>query len=97
MIISYVNLYFIVVFSVVELFIIASTAGSDGVLVAPYIQNDSLSSGDMIKYPLLLLKLMTRYAEDLIWANKIKSSDAVLNFIIRLTEGRPEAADLRKG
>ncbi|XP_078356917.1 uncharacterized protein LOC144641766 isoform X1 [Oculina patagonica] len=50
----------------------------------------------MKKYPLALLKLMTRYAEDLIWANKISSSEAVLNFIIQLTEGRTDASHLRK-
>ncbi|XP_078357256.1 uncharacterized protein LOC144642139 [Oculina patagonica] len=74
----------------------AGTAGSDGYLVAPYIQKSPFGESEMKKYPLALLKLMTRYAEDLIWANKISSSEAVLNFVIQLTQGREEASYLRK-
>ncbi|KAL9982771.1 hypothetical protein ACROYT_G004869 [Oculina patagonica] len=75
----------------------AGVAGSDGYLVAPYIKKSLFGESEMKKYPLALLKLMTRYAEDLIWANKISSSEAVLNFIIQLTEGRTDVSYLRKG
>lgn len=40
---------------------------------------------------------MTRYAEDLIWSNKITKADAVLKFIVTLTVGRSDASALRKG
>ncbi|KAL9982801.1 hypothetical protein ACROYT_G004906 [Oculina patagonica] len=69
-------------------------AGSDGNVLA--LKKSSLGRREMEKYPLPLLNLMTRYAEDLIWANKIKSSEAVLNFIIQLTEGIADASHLRK-
>ena len=40
---------------------------------------------------------MTRYAEDLIWANKIESGEEVFRFIVTLTDERADADDLRKG
>lgn len=49
------------------------------------------------KYPLALIKLMTRYGEDLIWSSKIDKAEAVLKFIVTLTEGRLDASELRKG
>ncbi|KAJ7328567.1 hypothetical protein OS493_024484 [Desmophyllum pertusum] len=39
---------------------------------------------------------MTRYAEDLIWANKIESGEEVFRFIVTLTDERADADDLRK-
>lgn len=49
------------------------------------------------KYPLVLLKLMMRYGEDLVWANKIKEGEEVLKFLVDLTEQRNDASVLRKG
>ena len=40
---------------------------------------------------------MTRYGEDLIWSNKITKAEAVLKFIVNLTEGRSDASEMRKG
>lgn len=39
---------------------------------------------------------MTRLAEDKIWANDIATAEAVLTFVVMLTEGREDAVDLRK-
>ena len=62
-----------------------------------YLQNLDLSRSTKDKYPLPLLKLMTRHAEDLIWVNDITKAEAVLNFIVNLTERRTDASELRKG
>lgn len=72
-------------------------AGSDGQAKSSYLQKSSLGPNEMKKYPLPLLKLMTRYAEDLIWANNVKKSSAVFRFIVQLSQGKAEAAELRKG
>ena len=40
---------------------------------------------------------MTRYGEDLIWSNKITEAEAVLKFVVTLTEERADASQLRKG
>ncbi|KAJ7390685.1 hypothetical protein OS493_023397 [Desmophyllum pertusum] len=74
-----------------------TTPGADGeVTRTGYIQRLKLSNSAKSKYPLVLLKLMKRYADDLIWANKIEEGARVLRFIIGLTENRMEASALRK-
>lgn len=73
------------------------SSGSDGQLEDSYIQKLDLGLSAKGKYPLALVKLMTRYGEDLIWANKITKAEAVLNFIVTLTEGRSDASEMRKG
>ena len=62
-----------------------------------YLQKLDLSLSVKKKYPLALIKLMTRYGEDLIWSNKITEAEAVLRFVVTLTEGRSDAPELRKG
>ena len=62
-----------------------------------YLQKLDLSLSFKGKYPLALIKLMTRYGEDLIWSNKITKAQGVLRFIVTLTEGRTDASELRKG
>ena len=37
------------------------------------------------KYPLQLIKMMTRYGEELLWANDVKKSDAVFKFVVKLS------------
>ncbi len=73
------------------------SAGSDGQVENSYLQKIDLSRNAKDLYPLALIKLMTRYGEDLIWANKIPNAEAVFNFIVTLTEGRSDATKLRKG
>ena len=62
-----------------------------------YLQKLDFSLSFKGKYPLALIKLMTRYGEDLIWSNKITKAQDVLRFIVTLTEGRTDASELRKG
>ncbi|KAL9982790.1 hypothetical protein ACROYT_G004895 [Oculina patagonica] len=73
------------------------SAGSDGQVENSYLQKSDLSRNAKDQYPLVLIKLMTRYGEDLIWANKISDAKAVFNFIDTLTEKRSDANDLRNG
>ena len=73
------------------------TPGSDGEVESSYLQKGDLSLSVKKKYPLALIKLMTRYGEDLIWSNKITKAEAVLKFVVTLTEGRSDASELRKG
>lgn len=40
---------------------------------------------------------MTRYAEDLIWANKIKTGEAIFKFLLNITKHRANSSELRKG
>lgn len=71
--------------------------GSSGRVQNSYLQKLELGRSDKDNYPLTLLKLMTRHAEDLIWANNVVKAEAVLNFIVTLAEGRTDARELRKG
>ena len=72
-------------------------AGTHGQVQRSYLQKLDLSRGAKDQYPLVLIKLMTRYAEDLIWANNTQKAEAVLKFILTLTEGRSDASEFRKG
>lgn len=74
-----------------------TSAGSNGQVDKSYLQKLSLGPEQIKKYPLSLLKLMTRYAEDLIWANKISNGKAIFKFLRQLTRGRADASKLRKG
>lgn len=78
-------------------FLAELSAGSDGQVENSYLQKSDLSRNAKDQYPLVLIKLMTRYGEDLIWANKISDAKAVFNFIDTLTEKRSDANDLRNG
>ena len=73
------------------------TAGSDGEVKSSYIQKFELTTSAKQKYPLVLLKLMRRHAEDLIWANNIEMGEKVLKFICRVTEERDDASSIREG
>lgn len=72
-------------------------AGSNGEVASSYVHKSDLSRSEKDNYPLTLIKLMIRYAEDLVWANKITKAEAVFNFTLTLTEGRSDATELRKG
>lgn len=79
-------------------FILAPVSpGLDGQLESSYLKKLDLSRRAKEKYPLALIKLMTRYGEDLIWANKITNAETVLKFTVTLTEGRSDASELRTG
>ena len=62
-----------------------------------YLQKFSLGPEQLKKYPLQLIKMMTRYGEELLWANDVKKSDAVFKFVVNLSNGNPEASELKRG
>lgn len=74
-----------------------NTPGSDGEVTSDYIQKFKLTNSAKQKYPLVLLKLMKRHAEDLIWVNNIKLGEKIFKFIYRVTEERDDAFAIRKG
>ena len=41
--------------------------------------------------------MMTRYGEDLLWANNVEKSDAVFKFVVKLSSDKPGASELTKG
>ena len=55
--------------------------------------------GDDVKrsYPLKLLVLMKRYADTLIWMNKVDKGEEVLRFLVSLTKNREDATDIHRG
>ena len=73
------------------------TAGSDGEVTSSYIKKFQLTTSAKQKYPLVLLKLMKRHAEDLIWANDVEMGEKILKFICRVTEERNDASSIREG
>ena len=72
-------------------------AGSNGQVESSYLQKLDLSRSAKDQYPLVLIKLMTRYGEDLVWSNDITKAEEVFNFIVTLTEGRSDSTESRKG
>ena len=68
--------------------------GTNGEVANSYLQNSELSRSQKDMYPLPLLKVMTRYAEDLVWVNNTRNAQAVFEFIADLAIGRDD--DLRK-
>ena len=72
-------------------------AGADGKVASSFLQKSSLGPKEMNKYPLPLLKLMARYAEDLIWANKIQIGTSAFRFLLKLPIQRRDTYELRKG
>ena len=73
------------------------SAGSDGQVASSYLQKVNLARSAKDRYPLDLIKLMTRYAEDLVWINNVTEAEAVFNFIVTLTDGRADASQFRNG
>ena len=73
------------------------TAGTNGHVNSSYLQKVNLERSAKDRYPLHLIKLMTRYAEDLVWINNVTDAEAVFNFTLTLTEGRADASQLRNG
>ena len=71
--------------------------GTDGQIDDSYLRASRLSENARSKYPLALIKLMKRYAEDRIWANDIEEGKSVLKFLITLMEGRKGIQAMSKG
>ena len=70
---------------------------SKGQIDDTYLRLSGLSKNANSKYPLALLKMMKRYAEDRIWANDIEEGKSVLKFLITLMEGRKGIKAMKKG
>ncbi|XP_020909806.2 uncharacterized protein LOC110247689 [Exaiptasia diaphana] len=70
--------------------------GSNGQVDQSYLTKHSLETSDIRKYPLALINILSRLAEDRLWANDLPMAEAVLNFIFTLTQGRDDAVELRK-
>ncbi|KAL9956907.1 hypothetical protein ACROYT_G038462 [Oculina patagonica] len=70
--------------------------GSDGEMERAYIKKSYLSYKEKMKYPLVLLKLMKRHAEDVIWANNIEEGKSILEFLVDVTEDRADASKINK-
>ena len=70
--------------------------GTNGEVANSYLQNSELSRSQKDMYPLPLLKVMTRYAEDLVWANKTGDAEAVFTFLVNVTDGRSDSLELKK-
>lgn len=71
--------------------------GADGKVASSFLQKSTLGPKEMNKYPLPLLQLMARYAEDLIWANKIQIGTSAFRFLLKLPIQRRDTYELRKG
>ena len=73
-------------------------AGSNGQVRSDYNKKVQLTPSEKQRYPLVLLKLMLRYAEDLIFANKIDKGGDVFKFVITCTlaRRRKEAYEIQK-
>ena len=80
-----------------QYFLSAEDPGAPGQIDDTYIRLSGLSKNANSKYPLALLKMMKRYAEDRIWANDIEEGKSVLKFLITLMEGRKGIKAMKKG
>ena len=89
----YYTLQYILYFVLVALV----AAGSNGQVRSDYNKNVQLTSSEIQQYPIALLKLMSRYAEDLIFTNKIGEGGDVFKFVITLASNRKEASEISKG
>lgn len=70
--------------------------GADGSIGANMLQNKPFGITEKAVYPLSLIKLMTRYGEDLVWLNNIRMAKAVFKFVRKIAKGRKDAKDLRQ-
>ena len=62
-----------------------------------YLQRVDLGDDAKQSYPMNLLVLMKRYAENLIWLNEVDKGEEVFRFLVSLTENREDAANIRRG
>lgn len=72
-------------------------SSSNGQVAESFVRKCRLSDDQRSQYPLALLKLMKRHAEDRIWANDVKEGKRVLEFLILLMRKRQGVKDMRAG
>ena len=72
-------------------------AGSPGSVTDTSIESRDMDATNKQSYPLALLRLMRRHAEDLLWADNLNEGRQVLRFIKAVTSERTDARDFFKG
>lgn len=77
------------------LYIALEGPGSHGQVESSFLQKIELTKDAQDRYPLPLLKLMTRLAEDRVWANDVNMAQSVFTFVSELADRR-DALDLRR-
>ena len=87
----------IITFSLSFFFLVPSTPGSHGAVSPASVQSRALDAATKQAYPVALLRLVKRHAEDLLWANDLTTATKVLTFLKLVTAGREEARDIYKG
>lgn len=71
--------------------------GSPGSIADTDIQSGEMDAASKQSYPMALLRLMRRHAEDLLWADNLNEGRKVLRFIKEITSGRQDSRDEYKG
>ena len=75
----------------------ANTPGRKGAVSNTVIQSRTMDSASKQSYPLMLLRIMKRHAEDLLWANNVDEGRQVLRFIKDVSAGRQDAREFYRG
>lgn len=79
-------------------FVIApNNPGALGDVDVTHVQSSELDAESKQDYPLRVLMVMKRHAEDLIWAKNFDQGMRVLRFIKRVTAEREDGRGLYKG
>lgn len=73
--------------------------GADGSVDQSSIQPGELDQAGKDSYPIVLLRVIKRHAEDLLWKGEITQGRAALHFLKSVTEERidPDAVAINKG
>lgn len=74
-----------------------NTPGELGVIDDTYVQSRPLDEPSKQAFPVKLLQVMKRHAEDLLWAKNYDEGRRVLRFVTLITADRDDAADIYKG
>ena len=78
-------------------FVAPDRPGSPGSVSNTAVLSSELDAPSKRSYPKVLLRLIRRNAEDLLWANNTDEGRRVLEFIKSITSEREDAGDIFKG
>ena len=78
-------------------FVAPNRPGSPGSVSNTAVLSSELDAPSKRSYPKVLLRLIRRHAEDLLWANNTDEGRRVLEFIKSITSEREDAGDIFKG
>lgn len=73
------------------------TLGEPGAIDDTYIQSRPLDEASKESFPIKLLQVMKRHAEDLLWAKNYDEGRRVLKFLTLVTADRVDAIEIYKG